>query len=121
MDKEEKMTVFRTRAEYERRFGAYFQKESIKLEELSIYTHSQFYRLDRIVGNLTADNFWIHIPEILGIDARLVLLCELIEFDNLSSKEIIRIVENDYRHYFKELCGFGLSEEQKHSLIFNVI
>ncbi|WP_441316288.1 DUF7006 family protein, partial [Enterococcus sp. PF-3] len=46
---------------------------------------------------------------------------ELIVFDDFSNEDIIRIVENDYRTYFKELCGYDLSMDPKHSMIFNVL
>jgi len=44
-------------------------------------------------------------------------LCKIQEF---SSNEIIRITENDYRTYFKELCGYNLSMKTENSMIFNI-
>ncbi|ENZ6560571.1 hypothetical protein ACG6R3_002783 [Enterococcus faecium] len=49
------------------------------------------------------------------------IVSELISFDDFSSEDIIRIVENDYRTYFQELCGYDLSMDPKHSMIFNVL
>ncbi|MHA6124537.1 DUF7006 family protein [Enterococcus mundtii] len=45
----------------------------------------------------------------------------MLVFDNFSDEAIIRMVETDYRTYFKELCGYDLSMEPKHSIIFNVL
>lgn len=60
------------------------------------------------------------LPKILGLDAKLNLVSELSRFDDFSADEIIRITENDYKTYFKELCGYDLSIEKKNSIIFNV-
>ncbi|MDA9461011.1 DUF7006 family protein [Enterococcus mundtii] len=46
----------------------------------------------------------------------------MIVFDDFFNEVIIiRIVEDDYRTYFKELCGYNLHMEPKHSMIFNVL
>ncbi|WP_404830941.1 DUF7006 family protein [Enterococcus spodopteracolus] len=33
----------------------------------------------------------------------------------------MRIIETDYRMYFKELCGNDLSAKNKYSMVFNVV
>ncbi|WP_445666856.1 DUF7006 family protein, partial [Enterococcus mundtii] len=61
------------------------------------------------------------LPEVLGIDAKLTLIAELIRYDDFSTQEILRLVETDYRTYLKELCGYKRSMDPKHSMIFNVV
>lgn len=58
---------------------------------------------------------------VLGIDAKLTLITELIPFDGFTNEEIIRIVENDYQDYFKELCGYDLKMIDKPSMIFHIV
>ena len=107
----------------EETYKKYFQEAigEVSEEELRFYLEEQFSQLDQLIHALTKENFWILFPKILGIDAKLSLLTELIQFDDFGPMDIIRIVETDYQTYFKELCGYNLSMETKHSLIFNVI
>lgn len=65
-------------------------------------------------------HFGMFFLKYLGIDAKLTLLIELVSFENFSNKDIIRIVEDDYKNYFKELCGYDLKIKPKPSMIFNV-
>lgn len=88
--------------------------------ELEDYLNSQLCNLEKLTANISKDTFWEIFPEILGIDAKLNLLVELSTFEDFSKNEIIRIIENDYKNYFKELCGYDLSMETRHSIIFNV-
>lgn len=57
--------------------------------------------------------------KVLGIDAKLTLFTELMQFDEFSIDEIVKIVETDYRSYFKELCDCDLITEPKRSMILN--
>lgn len=102
----------------------YFKKEiSLRTngsEELDSYLTSLFERFDQLIDALSKESFWEVFPELLGIDAKLVLLAELIRFDEFSVNELIRITENDYRTYFKELCGYDLKTETKPSMIFMI-
>lgn len=95
-----------------------FQKVSNK--ELAKYIQKQLSLLDQLVSGITEDTFWQSFPKILGIDAKLNLIIELLSFQDLSTDDVIRIVENDYVYYFKELCGYNLSMETKPSMIFHV-
>lgn len=92
-------------------------------EELNTYLEQQFEQLDQLTSTVSPDNFWENIPRILGIDAKLTLMAELIHYDynDMPIKEIIRIVEAEYRTYFKELCGNEQSTKNKCSMIFNVV
>jgi hypothetical protein len=81
---------------------------------------TQIQRLDSLLDGMSPDTFWQRWPEILGIDAKLSLVTELVNFEDFSDKQIIHMAETDYRTYFKELCGYDLSMETKHSMIFNV-
>lgn len=80
----------------------------------------QFEKLNQLIDGVSKDSFWDVFPEILGIDAKLTLLIQLVSFENFTSKDIIRIVQNDYKNYFKELCGYDLKMKSKPSMIFNV-
>lgn len=88
---------------------------------LKIYLNKQFQKLNQLIETISNETFWQVFPEILGIDAKLTLLTEMISFDDFSNEEIIRIVENDYQDYFKELCGYDLKMKDKYSMIFNLV
>lgn len=89
-------------------------------KELSDYLQRQFYRLEYLIKMISPETFWADFPEILGVDARLNLLMELVSFEDFSTEEIIRVVENDYRYYFKELCGYNLKMSTQPSMFFTV-
>jgi replication fork clamp-binding protein CrfC len=105
-------------------YSSYYQKEfrnaSRKEKDLKDYLIDLLRRLNQLTDEISKENFWSVLPRILGIDAKLNLLVELIKFEELPSEEIIRIIENDYQSYFKELCGYDLSMETRYSLVFNV-
>lgn len=109
-----------TKKEYKKYFLKKIESSEIDTEVLSAYLDKQFERLNELTGTIAQVNFWTVFPEILGIDAKLTLLTELIRFDDFSTEELIRMVETDYRTYFKELCGYDLKTKPKPSLIFNV-
>lgn len=92
-------------------------------EELNEYLTQQFEQLNQLISTISPDNFTENFPKILGVDAKLILMAEMISYDysKLPIKEILRIVETDYRTYFKELCGNELSINNKYSMIFNVV
>ncbi|HAZ1244834.1 TPA: hypothetical protein J0V22_002711 [Enterococcus faecium] len=77
------------------------------------YLDSQVEKLNQLIEGISHETFWQVFPKILGIDAKLTLLTELMPFEDFSNEEIIRIVENDYRDYFKELCGYDLRMKEK--------
>ncbi|MDF2534725.1 MAG: hypothetical protein K0R18_882 [Bacillales bacterium] len=87
---------------------------------LDSYFTKQLIELGDLIESISEENFWQILPEILGIDAKLNLITELIRFEDFSEEEIIRITESDYSTYYKELCGYDLSMKTKHSLLFNV-
>lgn len=116
------MAGFTTNEAYLQGFQKAFEEaEKRESQVLKDYLHTQMYRLETLVAQISENNFWQVWPEILGIDAKLGIVSELIVFDDFSNEDIIRIVENDYRTYFKELCGYDLSMDPKHSMIFNVL
>lgn len=114
------MLLFSTQEEYISLFKEELNNLGSQTERIQEYIDFQFKELDKIMEDMGKDNFWVLYPKLLGIDAKLTLLVELLSFEDFSGKEIIRIVESDYRSYFKELCGYDLSMKTKHSLIFNV-
>lgn len=85
-----------------------------------MYLNNQFSRFIELIESISSETFWQVLPEILGIDAKFSLLKDLIAFDDFSDEEIIKITENDYLIYFKELCGYNLKMKTEMSLIFNV-
>ncbi|MCW6016129.1 hypothetical protein K1Y38_25585 [Serratia marcescens] len=92
-------------------------------EELNAYFTQQLEELNQLISTISPDNFWENIPKIIGIDAELKLMAEIICYDysKLPIKEILRLVEMDYRTYFKELCGNDLSLNNKYLMVFNVV
>lgn len=115
------MSLFTSKESYLAHFEESYRECSKGSEELEDYIEEQFNQLNQIVASISEKNFWQLIPKILGIDAKFVLITELIRFDEFPAGEIIRIVESDYRTYFKELCGYDLKTETKHSMVFNVV
>ena len=107
--------------EYKNQFKLEIQLSGRERDTLSKYLNAQFSMLEQLIAAISQENFWYIIPEILGVDAKLSLLAELVQFEDFSNEEIIRIIENDYTTYFKELCGYDLKMETKPSMVFNVI
>ncbi|OTP22194.1 hypothetical protein A5802_003199 [Enterococcus mundtii] len=95
--------------------------QEVGSKNLEKYVQKQLRLLDQLISGISEDIFWQTFPEILGIDAKLNLIAELIKCQDLSVDDIIRIVENDYVYYFKELCGYDLNMEINHSMIFNIL
>ncbi|WP_429972336.1 DUF7006 family protein [Enterococcus sp. AZ015] len=90
-------------------------------ELLKAYLNEQIDKLEQLTATISQKNFWEIFPEILGVDARLALLVELLLFDDFTNTEIIQMIENDYKSYFKELCGYDLKTKTKPSMIFTII
>ncbi|MGG5305764.1 hypothetical protein IGK38_000397 [Enterococcus pernyi] len=113
----------RTKDEYMRQFQESILKDKKENEELNEYLTQQFEQLDQLTRTVSPDNFWENIPRILGIDAKLTLMAELIRYDYqlITIKEMMRIVETDYRTYFKELFENNLSVNNTYSMVYNVI
>lgn len=108
-----------TRENYQNGFQDFFDDLNKERKQLNNYIAKQFNQLDRIVDQISKENFWLLFPKIIGIDARLSLITELIKWNNFTDEEVIRIVETDYPNYFKELCGYNLSTDVTHSLFFH--
>lgn len=101
-----------------------FEERKLKVHPLiKDYIEDQVQRLYELLECLTTESFWANIPLILGIDSKLVLLRELfvtIEDFDFTDEEVLDMVENDYRYYNKELCGYNLNDVTAHSLIFKI-
>ncbi|MGA5592379.1 DUF7006 family protein [Enterococcus mundtii] len=112
-----------TKDEYMRQFQENLPEDKKETEELNEYLVQQFEQLNQLISTISPDNFTGNFPKILGVDAKLTLIAEMICYDysKLPIKEILRIVETDYRMYFKELCGNEQSTKNKYSMIFNVV
>lgn len=118
-----KLEILLTKDNYICQFQEKLPQEKSEVEALNKYLTQQFEQLDQLISTISPDNFMRNLPKILGIDAKLILMAELIGYDyaQLSIKEILKLVETDYRTYFKELCGNDLSVNNKYSMVFNVI
>ncbi|WP_429975002.1 DUF7006 family protein [Enterococcus sp. DIV0840c] len=115
------MEFFTTREDYIKGFTKILAESDREALVLEAYLDKQLDRLDILLSHISKHNFFEVLPEILGIDSRLVLLIEMIKFDDFSSESIIEIIEKDYVSYVKELCGYDLKTKTKHSLIFNIL
>lgn len=115
------MILFRTRDDYVRGFQAELNQTRKQTEEVTVYIHHQLRQLDYLVESISKENFWEVLPQVIGIDAKLMMISDLMELDNLSMKEVIRITENEYHYYLKELCGYSLTTSTKHSIVFNIM
>lgn len=113
--------LFTTKEEYQHYFQKKLMNERENYPQLTKYVSAQFLRLEELITCISQETFWQVFPEILGIDARLSLLVEMIKFDDFSVQEILRIIEQDYPTYFKELSGYDLNAKPKHSMVFNVV
>lgn len=115
------MTKWKTKNDYFNQFQAALVQSGSERTPLTTYLNTQYEKLDQLIESISQETFWQVFPEVLGVDAKLNLLTELIPFDDFSNEEIIRIIENDYQDYFKELCGYDLKTKDKPSMIFNIL
>ncbi len=90
--------------------------------QLLEYKNDLLCKLKAQITMISEDNFWETLPVIIGLDSKLILLMELLKLARemgLSDNELIHLVERDYIHHNKELCGYRLNEPASPSLIFN--
>lgn len=116
------MAIENNKEEYIRYYNTILKENSKlkKRETLEAYFEKNLTQLEKLIEGISKDNFWQVTPLILGIDAKMNIVSELIRFSDLSEVDMINIAENDYTTYFQELCGYNLSAEEKISIIFNV-
>ncbi|SFE55722.1 hypothetical protein SAMN04487887_11628 [Enterococcus casseliflavus] len=114
------MHIFTTREAYIKGFQKAIEKTNRETNTLEDYLANQIKRLDELLEQLSKETFWKLDPEIMGIDAKLSLFTELLKFEEFSNEEIIRMTEQDYLTYFKELCGYTIGEKTVHSMVFNL-
>lgn len=115
------MTQLKTKNDYIKQFQAAIDQAGPERTILTTYLDNQVKKLDQLIEGISQETFWQVFPEILGVDAKFMLLTELIPFEDFSNEEIIRIVENDYRDYFEELCGYDLEMKDQLSMIFHIV
>lgn len=114
------MTQITTKEEYRRIFQKKLARSGSDRANLRPYLENQLQQMNQLTVSISNETFWQVFPKILGIDAKLNLLVELIQFDDFSNNEIVRVIEKDYKNYFKELCGYDLKMKTKPSIIFQV-
>lgn len=93
--------------------------------EIEKYIASLYHSMNIYIKTITEENFWEVLPNILGIDSKLMLLTELVPTieDPLvafTEKEVIEWVEKDFISYNAEMCGFKLNQRTNSSVIYNV-
>lgn len=115
------MIQLKTMNDYIKQFQAALDQAGPERTTLAVYLDSQVQKLDQLIEGISQETFWQVFPKIMGIDAKLSLLTELMPFEDFSNEEIIRIVENDYQDYSKELCGYDQKMKDKPSIIFHVV
>lgn len=113
---------FQSKEAYCQKFEVQINQKKTKqsVPRLYAYMQEQFDQLDNLLKDLSEETFWQTIPLILGVDAKLSLLVESVQLEEFTADELIRMIEQDYRTYHKELCGYNLSMETNPSLIFHV-
>lgn len=115
------MTEIMTKQDYRNYFKTTIEDAGKEREPLVAYLNEQLDKLEQLTATISQETFWAIFPAILGVDAKLALLVELLLFDDFTNKEIIQMIENDYKSYFKELCGYDLKMETKPSMVFTII
>lgn len=110
-----------TKEEYFNGFKKVLMDTTVVSMKAELYLQRQMNRLEELLEMITKDNFWMVLPEILGIDSKLCAFMEIVKYEDLTIEEVISLVENDYKYYIKELCGYDLKNEPKHSIIFDVV
>lgn len=73
-------------------------------------------------ANITPDNFFENISQVLRLDAKLFLLGEELNYIDcypFKADEIVKLIEHDSENINKELFGYRLNEKTHISLIFN--
>lgn len=104
--------------------GFRFEERKLNAHPIvKIYIENQIQKLQILIEELSYEDFWISIPLVLGIDSKLVLLQELFSFKEdfgFTEEEVLKIVEQDYLYYNKELCGYQLNDKTRHSIIFRI-
>lgn len=104
-----------------------FQFSNLTINEsrpkIKEFIDEQIKKMNLSIKMISSNNFWDLFPVILGIDSKLVLIKELLgsidEFD-LNDEEVIKMVEQDFSYYNKELCGYRINDNTKNSLIFKI-
>lgn len=115
------MEKVRTKKEYLDNFRIAIDTVGGERKLLNQYLEKQFLKMEKLTAVISKSNFWQVFPEILGVDAKLTLMSELIQFADLSNEEVIRIVEDDYTGYFSELCGYDKNSNTNPSIVFNIL
>jgi hypothetical protein len=105
----------------------YFEK---KCDELAKYEqnyrvveeiHKVREEMLEVIDAITPDTFFYSVSKVLGYDARLQILIEMVnDFPTLSNEQIVELSRRDYKSYSKELCGYCLRDKVPHSLYFSV-
>lgn len=99
-------------------------RDGINLDSLEM-THPSLYQywcglentLAKKVSHSNANTFWSDMHLLLTVDSKLVLIRDLIS-EEFSDEEIIDMVNQDYYHFYKELCGYNLGQKPHNSIMF---
>ncbi|MCH4177748.1 MAG: hypothetical protein LKF43_09610 [Streptococcaceae bacterium] len=92
-------------------------------QDFKNYISSMKHDFLSLISQFNQSNFWQLYPKILGIDSKLQLLNFFIfenDDDEIETQEILRIVELDYKNYYKEAMGYRINEYLMDSLLYMV-
>lgn len=108
------------RNQYFERF-MYLEMMTIEAKKVKLleYVRRLKTQLEELINKISEQNFWITLPKILGIDAKLSLIEEFSE-EEISELELIDLAEKDFMKINQENFGYKLNEEPPKSIIFFV-
>ncbi|MBW9325014.1 hypothetical protein FG877_15930 [Enterococcus casseliflavus] len=109
----------------------YFQKRLVvsgqltSFPKLLAYYNDLAYQFTTIYENHSETVFstW---RQLLAINAKLQILLDLYQFDlltlihdcEMTEEDILKMIQTDYKSYYRELLGYGINEVPRWGLIF---
>ncbi len=99
------MPKFITNKEYMNQFQQSVDKAGQERIVLKIYLNKQFQKLNQLIETISNETFWQVFPEILGIDAKLTLLTEMISFDDFRMKKLFGLLKMTIKIILKSYVG----------------
>ncbi|EPM7559437.1 DUF7006 family protein [Enterococcus faecium] len=92
-----------------------------KFKKIECYFEQIKFDIYSCVQNISKEMIMESIVELITLDAKLSLLNESLrymEYYEMTEIELIKMVENDYKNYNKEKCGYSLTQSPPFSLIY---
>ncbi|RBR95431.1 hypothetical protein EB58_00116 [Enterococcus faecalis] len=105
-------------------FQQNYLSRNFKKEYPFIYSEikEHYFNIKKLISTINEENFFLNLSKILGYDAQLQLIIELLSLniEGLTEIEIIEISKSDYKIFIKDMCGISINEKPPHSLFFSV-